>query len=189
MAGKSPREAVANFLAPIKKSVACITPVFVTVSHRGRDAIDHPHTLLINGGDAFKLGGPAELTLELSQNYKIVTAEGDRGPFKVSTIGYWYTLRDHEDREVIGYHWHPNGHDIPWPHLHLKHGIGDQREEFEKAHVPTGRVAIEDVIRLLLLHFSVPPLKSDWATVLGESQEKFERWRTWAGSGQVRVGE
>lgn len=176
MAGRTPRQAVENYLDPIRKSIGCITPAYVTHSKGGRDLVGHQHSLVVNGGDPIMLGGPAGVSAELSQLYEIIPAENTRSPYKVRTLGYMYTIRDHVDREILGYHWHPAEGNILWPHLHLKHGIGARRREVEKAHLPTGRVAIEDFIRLLILSFEVPPHRPDWEEILAGPQERFERW-------------
>jgi len=68
---------------------------------------------------------------------------------------------------------------VTFPHLHLEHGARIEREEFEGAHLPTGRVAFEDFVRLLIVDFGVPPEKEDWEEVLLQSRAEFERDRSW----------
>jgi len=50
----------------------------------------------------------------------------------------------------------------------------------QKRHLPTGRVALEVVVRLLVAEFDVPPLRRDSRTVLRRGEERFKAWRTWA---------
>ena len=45
----------------------------------------------------------------MSQNYRIVRAEGQRGPWKVTIAAYHYTLEEPDGREVISFQWHPEG--------------------------------------------------------------------------------
>jgi hypothetical protein len=59
------------------------------------------------------------------------------------------------EREMFAYHWHSNERTaITFPHFHLYQGSGAMRDEVRKAHVPTGRLAFEDVLRLDFGHFS-----------------------------------
>jgi hypothetical protein len=53
------------------------------------------------------------------------------------------------------------------------------RDEVRKAHFPTGRLAFEDVLRLVITQFGVIPLRDDWETMLERTQAAFEDWRTW----------
>lgn len=51
--------------------------------------------------------------------YKIVKVDGDRGPYKVKTASYFYAIENRNQQELVAYHWHPEGTDIPFPHIHL----------------------------------------------------------------------
>ena len=78
-------------------------------------------------------------------------------------------------RELAGWHWHPGG-SSPWrqPHLHVAGG------RFGECHLPTGRVSLEEVLRLLLAELDVRPLRDDWPAVLDEVEAAFREWRTWS---------
>jgi len=83
----------------------------------------------------------------------------------------------------LGYHWHPTGHsDVTYPHLHLYAGAGTLHHNLRKAHLPTARIAMEDVLRFVITQLRVIPLRGDWAVILTETQAAFEQWRLWAGS-------
>ena len=45
--------------------------------------------------------------------------------------------------------------------------------------MPTGRIAVEDVIRFLIEDFGVIPAKENWDEVLDEGREQFRSFRTW----------
>jgi hypothetical protein len=103
----------------------------------------------------------------------------------VSTTAYRYHLLDESGKELIGWHWHPEskgdsrlrGH----PHLHVPAGPIDRR-----LHVPTGRVSIESVLRLLVdLGIPARPAHvTDFAKVLDECEGPFikhRRWHAWRG--------
>lgn len=87
---------------------------------------------------------------------------------------------DRDEVEILSYHWHPSGRSaVTWPHLHLgQAGIG-HHATLLAAHMPTGRVALEEVIRLAIVDLGVEPRRRDWPDVIRESQEAFEEWRTW----------
>jgi hypothetical protein len=94
-------------------------------------------------------------------------------------------VEEREGPEIITYHWHPEGlSSEDAPHLHLKSGAKVGRVELtrtkgESAHIPTGRVALEEFLRLLIECFGVPPRKSDWRQVLRGTKEDFDRYRNW----------
>jgi hypothetical protein len=52
----------------------------------------------------------------------------------------------------------------------------------EKLHIPSGRVAFEDVIRFLIEEVAVIPKLDDWQAVLADALEAFVEHRTWSGS-------
>jgi len=111
------------------------------------------------------------------QHYRIIEFPGERGPWKVQTVTYYYTLEEGTPphRELIAYHWHPHGHSpITYPHLHLYAGTGAIHHRIPEAHFPTGRIALEQVFRLAIEHCQVDPLRSDWASVLDQTQQVFE---------------
>ncbi len=79
---------------------------------------------------------------------------------------YAYALRHGDGRELLVYHWHPESRsDITFPHLHVKAGTDLRREEFAKAHIPTGWIAFQDVIWLAITEFRAKP-KKGWQTIL-----------------------
>jgi len=130
------------------------------------------------------LGRDRLLALDLVQHYRVVEGEEARGPWKVSTVAYYYTLTIAATaQEVLGYHWHPQGRsNVMYPHLHLYEGAGTLRHNLRKAHLPTGRIAVEDILRLAIAHFLVTPLRKDWEIILAETQDAFQQWRAWGGS-------
>jgi len=102
----------------------------------------------------------------------------------VSTTAYRYHLLDDSGAEMIGWHWHPDSLGDPrlrgHPHLHVPAGSIDRR-----IHVPTGRVSIESVLRLLLIDLAVPARPAhitDFAKVLDDCERPFiehRRWHAW----------
>jgi len=142
------------------------------------------HTLAPNLGEPVRLRGERELDLVSKLWYRVVPGfageAAERGPWRVETLAYSHGLETPEAREIIAYHWHPGqGSNIVYPHLHLGAGLGADLDILEKTHIPTGRIALEDVLRFAILELGVEPQREDWAEVLAETRAAFEAsWRS-----------
>lgn len=134
--------------------------------------------LTFAGGGDVRLGGQTTYLLSMVHQFRVVKAEAPRGPFKVSTMGYYYRLQTEGGHEVVAFHWHP-GVAYSRPHLHLGHGLGRLRARASHYHFPTGRVCLEEVLRFAIQDLLVRPRRNDWETVLDTSQRAHEEWRTW----------
>jgi hypothetical protein len=182
LAGASPKQAVENFIRPFQRALSCVTTA--VIDRQAGHNLGMLYALTVNGGARVRLarvGEGADIAIRIAQQYSIVQAEGDRGPLKVQTVAYMYTLEDAEGREVFGYHWHPASRSpASFPHLHLEAGAMIGRAELERAHFPTGRVSVEEFLRLVIETFDVRTLRRDWRAVLQQTQAAFGRWRTWA---------
>lgn len=141
---------------------------------------DKPHLLTLPAPIRLKrqiADDGSDLTLEVSQQYEIVEWESK---FRIHTLKYTYQLANWDDgHEVLAYHWHPE-HKVGYPHLHISYGAHTDRDDLLRAHFPTGRVALEDVIHFAIESFRIAPTKEDWAGILAESRERFRKFRTWA---------
>jgi hypothetical protein len=182
MAGKTPSEAVQNFLSPLQRALSCLTNEILLVSKRGYQQSLSPHTLTLSSSPV-ELGRDKRLALKLVQHYRIVEYEGPRGPWKVSTVAYYYTVEDARTpgHEIFAYHWHPLAREaVHFPHFHLYQGAGNIDDAIRKAHFPTGRIAVEDVLRVLITQFDVIPLRDDWQTVLDQTSSAYDEWKTWS---------
>lgn len=151
----------------------------------------------ITSAQLYVAGGkrPGEtLALGLSEDPLLLkTANGDRLQFllahqfrlvedesgwRVSTVAYDYRLNDDSGTEILSWHWHPAPMKGPdHPHLHVA-----AAQPGRHAHLPTGRVSIESVLRLLLTDLKVAPTRdhmSDFAEVLNASERDFIEYRSW----------
>jgi hypothetical protein len=179
MAGKNPREARQNFLEPLQQALSCVTQAILLRAKSPSDS--SLEVLTISNGPA-RIGRDGRFALNVDQQYRIIEFEGSRGPFKVRTVGYAYTLEEaaHPGAPLLAYHWHPRGHSqITYPHLHIYQCAEIRRLDGRVAHFPTGRVAFEEVLRLLIIDFGVTPIREDWTEVLQRTQDNFEEYRTW----------
>lgn len=78
-------------------------------------------------------------------------------------------------REFLAFHWHPQSR-VSWPHLHVRAGV---EPALATAHIPTGRVPLEDIVRMLIDDLGARPLRDDWRDVLALTRATFEQERTW----------
>jgi hypothetical protein len=179
MAGNNPREARQNFLQPLQQAMSCVTQGVLLTGKSPRDPTLEVLTL---SNAPVTMGRDGRFAISVDQQYRIVEDEGHRGPWKVKTIGYAYTLVDAANpaRVILAYHWHPHGrNDITYPHLHIYQCAEIRRPDGREAHFPTGRIALEEVLRLMINEFGVTPLRPDWEAVLDRTQAAFNDWRTW----------
>ena len=104
--------------------------------------------------------------------------------YRVTLAYYAHTIRDRDERELLAYHWHPEGFsDVTAPHLHLPRvaPIPLPRTEPARAvslgemHVPTNHIHLEDVIELLIREFAFAPLRPDWQAALAENRADLDR--------------
>jgi hypothetical protein len=167
--GATAREAVEEFLRPLRRVVSCVTPGILNI-RGGYHLSARPHSVLIGDGLPVRLAGTGRLMFRMVHHYRVAEASGERSPWKVRTAAYYYSLDDFNEREVISYHWHPEGQSpIRFPHLHVGPGAGCQREEIGTAHCPTGRISVAEFLRFAIVDFRVEPLRDDWSDVFAET--------------------
>lgn len=170
MAGRTPDGARDSFLAPLRRALDCVTNAQF---HFSRQAPGSPEALTTSEFPLrLRRDDRSEVLLGLAKEYRVIEAEGDRGPYKIESLAYEYRVADAEDTEVVCWHWHPQNY--PRPHVHVRGGL------LNKAHVPTGRVSIEAVIEFAVTELSVVPQRDDYLDVLRQAEQPFLRWRTWS---------
>jgi len=113
----------------------------------------------------------ADVHLQLQHQYQLVREKARRS-WHASTAAYAYTLTS-SGRELAAWHWHPAS-GVAYPHVHVTGAVLDHR-----VHVPTGRVSIESVLRMLIGDFGVAPLRDDWDDVLAKTERDFIEHRRW----------
>jgi len=103
-----------------------------------------------------------------STNYIVFQEPGER-TWTATVSTYRYGLYDHNGREILSYHWHPDARShVTTPHLHIGGGVAAWRPDLAKAHIPTGLMTLEDVLLLAIteLALDVEPLRADWRAIL-----------------------
>jgi hypothetical protein len=174
----SPREAVKALVGTLQIAVSCATKDVIHV-HGGYRPERSPQIVLLNRGRPSRLRGEVDLGLTVVQQFRLVESSVRGAPWKARTAAYWYILQDADEQELLAYHWHPEGHSpVTTPHLHVRADMAPFRFG-HRIHLPTGRVALEEIIRIAITEFGVTPLRDDWPDVLDTGQRLFESMRSW----------
>jgi hypothetical protein len=169
---RTPSAAVRRYRKYLQKSLACLSPAIWYVAPRLRGK-EHQKSLVLSE-DPIRLKRPGGTTLLLSAGHHFHIEKDSRHPgeFKVRTDGYFYRVRHSDDSigELISWHWHP-GAPMKDPHVHITglHGL----------HVPSGRIAFEEVVWMLVQDLGISARRSDWRDVLTECLARFRAYRTW----------
>lgn len=96
---------------------------------------------------------------------------------------YQYRLLDHNERELLVYHWQPGSAYLgpDYPHVHVSaeldaqtSAVDRQSIDLDKLHLPTGRVSLASVVRMLIAEFRVAPQHHDWVETLDRAERVFE---------------
>lgn len=185
MAGRTPTEAVEEFLLRLRASAGTITKAQLVTSRRGKDP-HGSHSVTFgppsNVGPLATLDDRPRLHLQLAHYYTVVeTDDPERGPWKVHTTGYLYSLVDAEGDELLNFHWHPDGQS-PYkePHVQIGSGVCPSTwyPKIGRAHIPSPRTSLEQVIRIALDAFEVQPLRPNWEQILQRNHDAFMTWKT-----------
>jgi hypothetical protein len=168
--GRSPHEALDNFLSPIQRAISCVSKD--VVRHAGDYELNTPCAIQVGKQGTIKLkGGKLYLTVQL--NYEIINDPDEQGGYKINTTAYSYSIRDRHENEILRYDWHPHIEQIPYPHVHMEDST------LKKHHLPTSRIALEQVLRLIITQFDVKPKRKDWSAVLTRGLRAFEDHCSW----------
>lgn len=181
MPGRSVPEAVDAFLTPLKDAVACLGTAHITLTPGARGDVGEHHMWTLNGGAGLRFAGG--LTLVADMHFEVV----DRGQsmrderFKVRTLSYLYAVEDADRNEIISAHWHPDGKsDITFPHWHMGSvALSETGVFLERAHIPSPRVSLEQMVGMVLGSPGVEATRSDWRERLAESERLFDQHKSW----------
>jgi hypothetical protein len=166
-------------LEPLRAVLGCITSEGF-VARRARVTDAYQTARFQDGFAILTRRNGQSLKLELRHRFVVRQAEGERGPWAVSTTEYIYEVADESDDPIVAWHWHP-GSGLPddavqWPHLHA---YGDRSAlTLHRLHLPTGRVSIEAVVRFLIADLDVVPRRAGWSALLDRHEHRFRQTRT-----------
>ena len=167
MAGRTPQEALDSLVHPLQRALSCVCDgVLLTSGVRNPSEL---HMLRLARSPQ-RLRSVESLAIAFVCDYQIVeTSEpGDR--WHVRGLSYRCELHGAE-HEILAYHWHPLARgEVAFPHLHLSAGARVAHARLTSAHLPTGLVHLEDVVRFVVDAFDVQPVRPDWDEVLTTSK-------------------
>jgi hypothetical protein len=132
--------------------------------------------------------GKRRYYLEASMVTEVVD-DLDNNEKRVHTLQYLYAIQDADRKPLYEFHWHPFKRDaktsepkqpekFPYPHIHIE-SVDSRFDNLNKQHIPSGRVALEDVLRFLFLECRVKPERKDWQNILSETKKKFNATKSW----------
>ena len=177
-AARTPEIAGRLFLAALGSATSCLTRQRLELT-----SYDYRPDVLIAAAFPTPVslrspsGGPSGLLLDVARGFAI--GEVDRMRFRprwrAMTEMYEYRLLDHDQTELLVYHWQPGaafaGPDHP--HLHVSAALQTQVDattrssiDLDKRHLATGRVSLEAVVGMLIAEFAIAPVRHDWRQTL-----------------------
>jgi hypothetical protein len=182
---KSPKAAQQRYVRFLQPALSCLskTAEWSPAQGEGED-----RALLINEHPVKlqRKRGLARLAFAAYQRSEIVEDERYIGEWKTRTLSYAYTVfidsrRLPKPQEILAWHWHPlrtPTRDQPHMHARLEHRLIGLK--LSNLHVPTGRISFEEVVRFLLGELRVVPQEAKWQSILGETEQRFREFRSWA---------
>lgn len=183
MPGRTQQEALDAFKDPIQQAVSCLGQAKVLLSTPAQDETA-ARALTLNHSGYMSLRqvnrpNPRVIDFHMTINFHLAK-QPELENWKVQTDAYRYRLVVDASESLL-FHWHPEGRSsFDRPHLHVgnrelaKHALLSG-----KAHVPTARVSLEEVVNFLIQDLGVPPATKDWESRLLSSAEIFRRYRSW----------
>ncbi len=63
-----------------------------------------------------------------------------------------------------------NRNSVAFPHLHIGPASGKLRDEYARAHMDTGHIALPTMLHLIIRDFAVDPVRIDWLSVLTQTR-------------------
>ena len=174
MPGRTPAEAVSNYVDPLQKAVSCLEGVAKILLTQRVHHIGDYGAWILNGPDGMPLRGfgtfHAQQRFELVETSEAHREYAPRERFRVTTHEYIYRVKL-DSGPQIRWHWHPEGSSPERrPHIHPSFNL--------KAHLPCSRIALEDVIESCI-ELGARPACSDWKQRLAETGGVHKLYRTW----------
>jgi len=178
VASNKGHEALNAYCEEIQKIVSCITNEVWYCSSSERDRLNFSV-----GNGFFRVTCEDNSYLHTDINQEIEDPRTN-GTGTVTTKYYLYSVADADSKDLVGFHFHPDLTEDPilYPHIHA-YAKDDKRFlslELQRKHIPSGRVALEDVIRWLISELNVKPRRKDWDEVLTKAKARFLEIRSWA---------
>lgn len=183
---RTEQEAYRRYIAPLRRFLGCITQQRLTINDRSPLLINTPYAIALNEMNPVRLQGDVPLWLTVGQRFQLVSLGADvpRGKFTVHTLSYLYALSTTTGEELFAFHYTDvSPGTVTFPHFHIGSALLGatlplRSGTLHKAHIPTGRVSIESVIRLLIVEFGITPITRDWEEMLRTAEDAFNTHRS-----------
>jgi len=152
---------------------------------------DVPYSVTLNDMNSVPLPSEPWVYLVAGQTIKFYEDKPDGGDerYRVQTLSYTYAFtvkKDNKEVELLNFAWQrePDPSNLyPRAHLHVGTGLlakptPIRTGNFHKAHIPTGRLSFEAIVRFAIREFDVKEQRDDWEPLLDASEAKFEAHKT-----------
>ncbi len=171
-----------EFLSTLQRITSCISPGVLRPSRNYYTPAATAHEIAFQVlPPPLQMSVPSvqTLALNIAHAYRIIESDAPGAPWQVTTAGYAYGLEladDQTGREIIVFHWHPHEQTVTIPHIHLEAGAQLGFAPLANAHVPSGRVTLESVVRLAI-DLGARPRRRNWEDILTATEKAFEARR------------
>jgi len=185
-----PKAVAQQFLEALGIVTSCVTPQRLNVSSHAYTP-NEPNTAAFIEPVSLrgKPGGPSGLFLDVAHMFMITDTDpsGNKRQWRVTTRMYQYSLLDHDQTDLLVYHWQP-GADFggpDHPHVHVSatlnarvDAITERPIGLHALHVATGRVSLEAIVRMLIDDFHIKPRRVGWRDLLDKTEAVFREEAT-----------
>ena len=172
MPGRNEKEAWRAFADPVKRAIGAVDLTARLVEkHFSEDDVH----ILSSAPPGIPFGN---LTLSFSINVTPLPGESG-GEWRMTTTRYDYALErvtSKRREQVVGWHWHPRScrSDVLYPHVHVP-----SANSYSTRHIPTGRVALEDVIMFGFDDLGVAPTSDRAWQIVADVRDRHKEFRSW----------
>ena len=181
MAGRTPQEAVQNALNPMERAIGYITRQPLGLLSKPPYHAGSLLVATIGNASPIKLRTSfGDLWITIAISMRVVEAEAERGPYRLSTISYVYSIAEDQEsnREILTYHWNRDAQPPlkNYPHFHIGASVLNDTYRtkpwsMQKLHMRTARISIDSFVYMLITEFGVKPNRSNWRQFLESSHQ------------------
>lgn len=166
MLAGSPAEAAELHRAKVARALSCVARAHV-LSGGAHLAPTQPRAIVLNDGDEVLLRAPTPIGISVAEQFTLLEAPGG---WSARILAYFYVLAQ-DQSEVLSFHWHPAGaSSVRTPHLHVGAEIRVGERWLPKIHIPTGAIALQDLLMLAIEELGVEPIRDDWRLILDQTR-------------------
>lgn len=172
---KTQKQALQRYFGFLTRSLSCVANAAWYVGPQTKSG--KQVALIASSPLCLERKNGTHLFLEGTQTFHFIPHPDYPGDLKVKTDSYAFTLSLHEnfESELLSFQWHPESK-ITTPHVHA---ALEGEPGFHKAHIPTRRILLEDVLWLAIEDFGVVPIRDDWQPILKDAISRVQEFGSW----------